>query len=69
MPENKKQKIPIPTREELEQFIRYNETHGEVMEMAIKQFSSMLRVRYVSLRESGFTEAQAMDIIKSRGVL
>lgn len=61
--------LPFPSRQELEQIIQYNEQQGEVMEMAIKQFARLMRMRYTSLLESGFNDEQAMQIIVTRGLM
>jgi len=41
----------------------------EVMESGQKEISHMLYQRYISLIESGFTDTQAFEIVKSRGLL
>lgn len=58
---------PMETRKEIEAAMKNYAANKELFEMSVAQHSEMLYTSYRALMEAGFTEAQALEIVKARG--
>lgn len=55
-------------RKEIEHAMQLFETNRDHFDMSQKQMAIMYFVRYTMLCEAGFTEEQALEIVKARGL-
>ncbi len=54
-------------RKDLEETIKEMEANAELFEMGIKHSAHQLRVAYECLVKEGFTNSEALELIKERG--
>lgn len=52
----------------LEQMLRNFEANREHFEMTTRHFATLYWLRFQALVAAGFTEAQALDVLKARGI-
>jgi len=55
-------------REELAKFLKESRGNIEITEMALKQYSELFFYKYQTLITVGFTEEQAFELVKHRGL-
>ena len=55
-------------KKEMEECLKHIQITKEVTEMSMKEMAMMMFNYYKALHESGFTEEQAFEIIKFRGL-
>ncbi len=55
-------------RKEMENTLNNFKANEEHYEMMLKNFDKMFYMRYKSLIEAGFTENQAFELVKARGL-
>lgn len=67
MAEEKKDK-PIINRIEIEKSVKEMRMNFEAFSMLMDEYSKILYNRFESLMNVGFTDEQALDIIKARGL-
>jgi len=59
---------PEETRNSIEEALHNMSINGEHFDMLMKNQSKMFYKRYTSLVEEGFSECQAFEIVKHRGL-
>ena len=58
---------PMETRKYMEAAMKNYAANKEIYEMAVNQQAEMIQTSYRALIGAGFTETQALEIIKARG--
>jgi len=59
---------PEETRRQLEESMMNMRANEEHFEMAANNIARLFYQRYMALQEAGFTEQQAFEIVKTRGL-
>ena len=54
-------------RKEMEKGMQSLSANREIMEMAGKEIALLFFNRFINLKDAGFTEEQALEIVKARG--
>ena len=62
------QPTPDDVRREIESALKISRANEELVEMAHTDLAKLYWFRYKALCEVGFSEAQALDILKARGL-
>jgi hypothetical protein len=59
---------PAETRRNMEAAFKNMEVNEEHFEMGARKIAEMYYCRYKALKDAGFSEDQAFDIVKARGL-
>lgn len=59
---------PDVVRKRIERQMQDFQANREHFEMALRQMAEAYRARFLSLVRAGFTEEQALEIVKARGL-
>ena len=52
----------------MEEAVAASRANQEQMEMCVREYAKVLRAAFLGLVSAGFTEVQALEIVKARGI-
>ena len=55
-------------RKIMEEAVAASRANQEQMEMCVREYAKVLRAAFLGLVSAGFTEVQALEIVKARGI-